>query len=87
VELILYTHAHCSLCERLESLIAPHLDAIRPNTPVTVTKRDIADHPAWRDQYRTRIPVLTHEDRVILEGRSTPEEIAQALARIIQPSP
>jgi hypothetical protein len=82
VELIFYSHAGCCLCDRLEELIAPHLDSLRKRGEVDLIKRDIADDPVWHDRYHERIPVLTLGERVILEGRPEEEEVQQAFAAI-----
>ncbi len=84
LELTLYTRPECSLCDRLEELIAPHLESLRRSRPVTLTKRDITDDPQTEQLYKTRIPVLTCSQRILLEGRPTPEQAAQAIASLAQ---
>lgn len=80
MQLILYGHAGCCLCDRLAEMIQPHLAALGRQRDVELIKRDIADDPAWHAAYRERIPVLTLGDRVILEGRPEPAEVAEAFA-------
>ena len=82
LELVLYGRANCCLCDRLESLITPHLQAQRGNGNVTLTKRNIDDDAHWQDLYGTRIPVLTHGAKVVLEGRPEPEAVAAAFAEL-----
>ena len=77
---VLYGHAGCCLCERLEEMIEPYLASLRRSGDVELVRRDIADDPAWREAYRERIPVLVAGGRVILEGRPEPEEVARAFA-------
>ena len=66
------------LCDKLEGGIGQHLETLRTFGPVTLTKKDIATDPALFELYCYRIPVLTLNDRVILEGNPTPQEIELA---------
>lgn len=77
-ELILYGHADCSLCDRLEAIIHPLI----ADTDVTLVKRDITTDREWLRAYRDRIPVLTDAaGHVLVEGRPEPEDVAAALAK------
>lgn len=78
MQLILYGKKDCDLCDRLEGLLQPHI----AGRDIAVIKRDIATNQELLKQYRYRIPVLTYEDRVILEGRPEPEEVARILAEL-----
>ena len=81
----LYGHPYCNLCDRLEALIRPHLEALRrrhPSAAVILTKCDIKTNTEWRKAYEQRIPVLTCNDRTLLEGRPRLEEVAEAFRRI-----
>ncbi len=80
LELTLFGRADCGLCDRLETLIRPHLRRLCVRTTIRVIKRDITDHPQWHRLYHMRIPVLMCAERVILEGRPEPEQIADAFA-------
>ena len=82
MQIVLYGGKNCSLCDRLEQLIRPHLKKLGERTDLTYIKRDIADDPQWRQAYRDRIPVLTCDDRVLLEGRPSPEQVEGAMRRI-----
>jgi hypothetical protein len=82
MDLILYSHAGCCLCDRLEEMLAPHLAALRRRGGVNLFKRDIADDPAWHALYHERIPVLVAGEEVILEGRPEEDEIAAAMHRL-----
>ena len=83
MQLILYTRDGCHLCERLEQLLAPHLERLRQRGEVALIKRDIDDGHDWYEQYHARIPVLTCDDRVILEGRPEPLAVAMAMGTLI----
>lgn len=79
---ILYSHAGCCLCDRLEEMIAPYLAKQQKTDEVELLKRDIADHPAWLEAYRDRIPVLTLDDVVVLEGRPSEDDVRQVFAEL-----
>jgi glutaredoxin len=80
VNLILYSGKNCHLCHRLEKLVAPHLDALRRNgIELQLTKRDIYENNDWRKLYKLRIPVLTLDDKVIIEGNPSEDEVRQAI--------
>lgn len=83
MQLILYSCDDCPLCDRLEAVIAPHLAALRQHTTITLTKRDINDDPLWHLLYHARIPVLTLDDRVLLEGRPDDAEATTAMAHLV----
>jgi hypothetical protein len=82
MQLVFYSHTGCSLCARLEEMIQPHLAALRRSFPVELIHRDIADDLAWRVAYGERIPVLMAGDRVLLEGRPSAQDVAQAFAQL-----
>ncbi|MBI1336822.1 MAG: hypothetical protein GC164_07660 [Phycisphaera sp.] len=69
----LFGHIECSLCDRLESMIR------RYHPTVHIIKRDIRDNPEWLTLYRERIPVVTHNGRIILEGRPSEDEVSKAM--------
>ena len=83
--LILYHHAGCGLCDRLEALVRPRLAGLQTAFcgEITFSRSDIADEPYRREQFATRIPVLTCNGKVILEGRPAPEEVDQALKQLL----
>ena len=79
MELILYSHDQCPLCDRLESFLKPHLK----KHSLTLTKRNIKDDPDWRKAYRYRIPVLVADGHEVLEGRPTEDEVDRAMAALM----
>ncbi|MCC7192986.1 MAG: glutaredoxin family protein [Phycisphaeraceae bacterium] len=79
---ILYSHAGCCLCDRLEEMITPYLAKQRKTGEVELLKRDIADDIAWFEAYRDRIPVLTLGNHVVLEGRPSEDDVRQAFAEL-----
>jgi len=83
LNLILYGRSDCCLCDRLESLITPHLYAWREKGNVILTKRDVEDDRHWFALYGDRIPVLTAGGNVVLEGRPEPETVAAVFAGLI----
>ena len=85
VELLLYGSTNCHLCDRLAQLVRPHLKKMQRqpgNKPAVLIKRNIFDNPAWAERYRTRIPVLIVDERVILEGRPEPAQVAEAMRNL-----
>lgn len=79
--LILYGRPACCLCREMERQVLEALDHLAPDPPVRLIKRDIDADAAWFDAWRLRIPVLTDaRGEVLLEGRSTPDAIHNALA-------
>ena len=63
-------------------MIEPYLRGPRREAAITLVKRDITSNDHWRKLYRTRIPVLTYGDSVILEGRPDPAQVAHAMAQL-----
>jgi glutaredoxin len=77
--LTLFTRPGCHLCERLESLLAPMLQSRR----IGIKLHDITDDDAANDLYWSRIPVLTRDGVIILEGRPSEAEIAAAMRALV----
>lgn len=69
----------CCLCDELLDHLQPHLKKLRKSHDVELIKRNIAEDETWLETYRIRIPVLTCEGKVLLEGRPTEVEIAAAM--------
>ena len=78
MQLILYTRQGCGLCDRLEDMIAPYLARHQHE----LVRRDIDTNESYRLLYGDRIPVLTGDGQVILEGRPDDAEVAAAMKRI-----
>lgn len=78
MEFILYTKNRCPLCNRLDDLIQPHLARIG----LPVQKRDVLANEQWRESYGDRIPVLTCDGRVLLEGRPEAAEVVRVFAAL-----
>lgn len=87
MEMILYSHEGCCLCDRLEEMLQPHLAALRQHRDVKFLKRDIADDEPARQLYRLRIPVLLVDGNVLLEGRPDAAQVASALASLAPADP
>ena len=64
-------------------MMRPHLEAVHGRVGIVLVKRDIDDDPQWRGLYRLRIPVVEYDGRVILEGRPSEEEVADAVAGLV----
>ncbi len=82
MKLHLYSRPQCHLCDRLEELLQPWLDALAQRKgmgTVHLIKFNIDDNASWREQYGTRIPVLTLNEQILLEGRPDPAEIARIM--------
>lgn len=86
MELILYSTEGCCLCERLETLMTPHLDRLQRQAGVRLIKRYIAENPVWLETYRYRIPVFVCDGQVLLEGRPQPDEVEQVFQRLFEKS-
>ena len=83
MQLILYSGKDCHLCDRLQELIQPHMDSLREQgATVYFSKRDIKDNPHWLELYRIRIPVLTVDGHILVEGRPTEDEVERAFAEL-----
>ena len=50
---------------------------------VKLIKRDITDASDWYEAYWNRIPVLVHEQEVLLEGRPEAEEVDRVIGVLI----
>lgn len=81
MQLVLYGKSDCLLCDRLQGLLEPHLYTLGP--AATLEKRDINDNTEWYETYWSRIPVLTYNDEVILEGRPSSTEVDLAFERLL----
>lgn len=78
VNLEMYVRAACPLCDRLELMIYPYLKRIS----YQLTKHDIDEQQQFHDLYTDRVPVLTHGQQVILEGRPQATQVEEAMARL-----
>ena len=76
----MYGKDDCPLCDRLETLIRPHCRLLARLAILTYTKQKIDQDPATWRLYRHRIPVLTANDRILVEGRPSPQQVARAFA-------
>lgn len=86
LELVLYGRPDCCLCDRLDALISEQLPNLGNRTSITLTKRNVDDDDHWRSLYGNRIPVLTHGQHVILEGKPDAGNVAIALAELGRPA-
>ena len=64
----LYTREGCGLCEEAEEMLA----AILPDVELV----DVDASAKWAALYGLRVPVLTIDERVVLEGRFTEAAVA-----------
>lgn len=78
LQLILYGHDTCTLCDRLEAILQPHLDRCN----AALIKKNIKDDPELVRRYGKRIPVLICAGRVVIEGKPQPAEVIEALEEI-----
>lgn len=78
-DLHFHTRADCGLCDRLLSLLGPHL---AERSDLRMVKVDIAGNAELEAAYGLRIPVVTVGGRVILEGRPDAEAVAAAVRGI-----
>lgn len=81
-DLLFYTRSHCGLCDRLKAMI----DAILADDgrdDLRLVAIDIDADPGLIEQFRFRVPVVMHDDAVILEGRPDEQEVRHAL-RVIE---
>lgn len=71
--LLLYTRRGCHLCEVAEDMLAAY-------GPAIVAKLvDVDADPATQQRYGDRVPVLTADGGVVLEGRFEEAEVAGLL--------
>jgi len=78
VNLVMYVRTACPLCDRLELMMDPYLK----RTGHQLTKHDIDEQQQFHDLYTDRVPVLTHGQQVILEGRPKAAQVEEAMARL-----
>lgn len=64
----LYTRQGCGLCEEAEEMLAE----ILPDVELV----DVDASAEWVEHYGLRVPVLTIDERVVLEGRFTEAAVA-----------
>ena len=76
----LYTRDGCHLCYRLAQMIEPWVNEHR----IDLRKCDIETNDAWYEAYWSRIPVLMHDDRVILEGKPDEAQVAAAMQTLMR---
>ena len=62
-------------------MLQPHLRVLGP--AAKLIKRDITDASDWYQAYWNRIPVLVHEEEVLLEGRPDAEEVDRVIGALI----
>ena len=79
MKLAFYTKPLCPLCEHLEDLVGETIDQLVALGAADYVKRDINDDSTWYEMYWDRIPVLTCDDKVILEGRPGEEEVEKVM--------
>ena len=85
VQFTLYTRPQCQLCDRLEGLIAPKLDALRRRgVEATLVKCNIDDDSELRRRYGLRIPVLTVDGDELLEGRPQAGDVERAFRNLLR---
>ncbi|MEX2213172.1 MAG: glutaredoxin family protein [Phycisphaeraceae bacterium] len=84
MHLYFYTREGCHLCDRLESLIAPHLKAPAQPGGAELIERNIEENDAWYEKYWDRIPVVELDGAVVLEGKPEAAEVATAMKRLNQ---
>ncbi len=77
--LTLYTREGCHLCHRLVEMIQPWLDEHH----ITLERCDIETNDVWYETYRSRIPALTCDNRVILEGKPDEEQVRTTMNELI----
>ncbi len=78
MKLILYYRDGCHLCEQLKESVRGYARKRRLESELNVVPCDVESRPEWIELYAERIPVLTHDGKVILEGN--PDERAVTLA-------
>jgi|GEM_PF-5208507 len=76
--LTLYGRTGCCLCDELEEKVAPLLTA----KGLSVAKQNVDASEDTRVAFGDRVPVLVYKGNVILEGRPTDEQIAQAIGNL-----
>lgn len=72
---LLYTRRGCHLCEEAEDLLAAHAPA------GGVELVDVDTEPALQQRYGNRVPVLTADGAVVLEGRFDEQALIRFMSR------
>jgi hypothetical protein len=83
MRLVLYTRNGCELCERLHELMEPWLRDALSTGRATLELRDIDRDENLRMVYGDRIPVLTADAAVVLEGNPEEDEIAHVMRDVL----
>lgn len=74
--LTFFTKSGCSLCETGRGVVEPVARA----TGAEVNAINIGDDPVLLERWGTRVPVVTAEGTVLVEGRFDGRELRRALA-------
>ncbi len=80
-DLLFYTKRNCGLCDRLWAMISSVIEE-EGRDDLSLVSIDIDGDPGLLEQFRFRVPVVVHEDAVLLEGRPDEQEVRQALASV-----
>lgn len=80
-DLYFYTRSNCGLCDRLWAMISALIET-EGRDDLNLLAIDIDGDPGLIEQFRFRVPVVMHEDAVLLEGRPDEQEVRQALASV-----
>ncbi len=72
--MVLYTRRGCHLCEAAEDMVAAHAQG------AAVEIFDVDADPLLQQRYGLRVPVLTADGTVLMEGRFDEPDLARLLA-------
>jgi glutaredoxin len=71
--MLLYTRRGCHLCEAAEDMVAAHAHS------AAVEILDVDADPLLQQRYGLRVPVLTADGTVVMEGRFDESALARLL--------
>ncbi len=73
---VVYTRADCALCEEFLAELSRLV-----GSAASVLVRDVDADPAARRRFGRKVPVLTHDGRIVCHGRVDAASVARGLAR------
>lgn len=78
-DIIFYTRRACGLCDRLKALLQ---ESLEEESSIRLVEIDIDRDSELVDLYRHRVPVVTWQGRIVLEGRPGADEVDEVVAMI-----
>lgn len=78
INVTLYTKQNCPLCDEAEAA----LQALKQKWQLTIEKVDIYEDDSLLELYQLRIPVVKVDDKVLVEGIVTIDNLNEAFEQL-----